>query len=113
MKRRKPLKRRTRLRRVNAQRRASRYILAYGGRERVRWMKGLPCIVTGCTRRPSDCAHIEAGGLGMKATADKTVPVCRLHHQELDAGKRRFEVKYNVDLQQLAAEYARQWESRA
>lgn len=65
---------------VNRERRKAETERAYGPPERRAWVKTLPCIV--CGETPSDNAHIEGGGMGRKADADRIVPLCRRHHTD-------------------------------
>jgi hypothetical protein len=74
----------------------------YGGWDRLAWGYGQPCLIVGCDTRdrrpgsvqPIECAHTENGGMGRKADSDRTVFVCWRHHDELDRGKKSFDLKY-------------------
>jgi hypothetical protein len=49
----------------------------YGTRERVAWMQGLPCLACGYAGpTPRQVAHTKSGGMGRKADAATTVPLC-------------------------------------
>lgn len=60
-------------------RKPSEYARIYGSRERVAWIKSLPCMECGGT--PCENAHITTGGMGRKAGADTIVPLCPKHHR--------------------------------
>jgi hypothetical protein len=91
--------------RVNKDRRDREFPRTYGSIERVQWVQRQPCIVPGCDRAPCVNMHVEGGGAGRKADADKIAPGCHVHHHELDTqGRQSFEAKYGIDLQ--AAAYA-------
>ncbi len=119
MKRKQPLKRRGSPRPVNTARKAREFARSFHSRARVEFVQSLPCIV--CGRTPSDSAHIEVLGMGIKADASKTVPLCTLwldgnigrgHHWELDNGDGRragFEQRYHVDLTAAAARTDAAW----
>lgn len=85
MKRSGPLKRTGRLsrampvKRMNRKRRTASRARAYGPQDRIRWMQGLPCLI--CGTRPSEVAHIRTGGMGRKADASQTVPLCSTCHR--------------------------------
>jgi hypothetical protein len=66
-----------------------------------------------CRYDPIEQAHVgKAGkGMGRKADADQTVPLCRFHHRILHhIGTQSFEQRYGVDLDALAAETERRWQ---
>ena len=107
-----PLKRKTRLRPVNAQRRKAAWIRAYGGKRRIAFVKSLPCIVqAGDCAGPIDVAHTKVGGMSRKADARFTVPLCRRHHRALHTvGRETFETTYAVNLEAAAALTELQWQ---
>ena len=74
------------------------------------WVRRHRCSVPGCSRLPIECAHVRTGtdgGLGLKPSDKWTISLCRLHHLEQHAiGERDFEAKYDLDLRQLAVEFA-------
>ena len=77
----------------------------YGGKKRTLFVKGLACIACGYQGWMVENAHIESGGTGRKADADKIVPLCGPHHRFLHTwGRYTFEKYYELD---LAAEAAR------
>lgn len=55
---------------------------------------------------PIDPCHTQNNGMGSKGPDSSCAPLCRLHHQEYDAGRRKFEYQYGVD---MAAEAAAWW----
>lgn len=75
------LKRKVRVKPRNPKRRQSEFARAYHSKERVEWVKSLPCCV--CSTVPSDNAHVGNGGAGRKAGYESIVPLCREHHREL------------------------------
>lgn len=104
-----------RIRKRNAKRRAKEFARAYGSKKRVKFVQSLPCLVDGCNRYPLArmVAHIETGGMGRKADANLTVPLCFHHHIEVlhRIGRESFEAKYGIDLQQLAADTESRWQA--
>lgn len=76
----------------------------YGSPERREWMARQPCII--CGKRPSVSAHIKTGGIGRKADARFTVPMCSDHHDEYDGrkvagGRATFLAKYSLTMDQM------------
>ena len=109
-------KRQTSIRKRNPKRQRSEFARAYGSKERVEWIQGLPCVA--CLQSPCDNAHIESGGKGRKADADKIVPLCSDRvgdegcHTELHrVGRYTFERIYRIDLKQEASEVESLWQS--
>lgn len=80
------------------------------------WVRRHSCCVPGCRRLPIECAHVRVGtdgGLGLKPPDKWTISLCRFHHLEQhEIGERAFEVKYDINLQLLALEFARRSTSR-
>jgi hypothetical protein len=116
----KPIARKTRVKKVNTKRRAKNKARAYGGEERVTWLKTLPCCVVG---RPSSPpvrhfgeivnAHITTGGMGRKADAKLCVPMCDYHHKNQHLfGTRGFELAYGIDLKAEAAKVEAAWQTQ-
>ena len=92
---------------VNA---ADTFARCYGSEARVEWVQSLPCVVEHCARGRSENAHVEGGGAGRKADANKIVPLCKTHHGELHRmGVEEFEGTYYVDLAALALDTERCW----
>lgn len=84
----------------------------YGSIARVQWVQRQPCIAVGCSRAPCVNMHVEGGGAGRKADADKIAPGCHIHHHELDTqGRKSFELKYGIDLQLAAARTEEAWQA--
>lgn len=108
------------VKRVNRKRKASEFARCYGSDERVQWVSEQWCVVrrTGvhnylcATSSKRHNAHIETGGAGRKADADKIVPLCPYHHRMLDEtlGRTAFERMYKISLMELAAETERLWQ---
>jgi hypothetical protein len=111
------------------QRRASERKRIYGSADRIRWLKSEPCAVCGMMG-PGFCevAHVKNGGMGKKADARYTIPLCPPHsvwdgsataapirkgcHRALhEMGAKSFEAKHGVDLLALADEYERKWQA--
>jgi hypothetical protein len=85
----------------------------YGSKARVAWVKRQPCIAPFCSLwQLAGCenAHIETGGMGRKADADKIVPACRRHHALMHSeGVAWFAFNYALDLPALAMETDKSW----
>jgi hypothetical protein len=75
------------------------------------WVRRHFCSVPGCRQLPIECAHVRGGtdgGLGMKPSDKWTISLCHTHHIEQHRiGEQRFEAKYDLDLIELAIEFAR------
>ena len=87
-----PMKRGQRIARVNRKRKASEFARCYHSRERVRFVKGLGCLICVAVGAEAyvasvgrcDNAHTETDGMGRKAGYDTIVPLCREHHRRYD-----------------------------
>ena len=55
-----------------------------------------------------DPAHTENNGTSSKGPDYSCVPLGRGHHREYDAGRKAFEKKYDIDMQETAKKY---WET--
>lgn len=53
--------------------------------------------------RQCDPAHTENNGMRSKGPDSSCAPLCRVAHQEYDAGRDAFEVKYGIDMKASAA----------
>jgi hypothetical protein len=84
-------------------RKPSEFARIYGSRERVRFIKSLPCCLC-CgialsdfapdAGNSSDNAHTgERSGMGRKADFDTIVPMCRLHHRRFDT----YDPPFNIE----------------
>lgn len=75
------------------------------------WVRKHYCCVPGCKRMPTECAHVRNGtdgGMGMKPSDKWAISLCEPHHLEQHAiGERAFEDRYDIDLSELACEFAR------
>ena len=53
------------------------------------WVRGLPCAVDGCTSWETEPHHLkgdgQASGVGLTAPDLLIMPVCRKHHEHLQA----------------------------
>lgn len=99
------------IRKKNHKRRAKEFTRCYGSEERVTQIKALPCAVPGCSRQPSDNAHVCNGGMGRKADWEWVVNLCRHHHTLLDdyyGSVAAFNEAYGVNLYELAEKLARE-----
>lgn len=100
------------LKSVNRKRKDREWKRAYGSEDRVRWVKQLNCLVCGAV--PSENAHIETGGTGRKADADRVVPLCAKHHTDpehgYDCNKATFEATHGLDLQAEAEKIEARWQ---
>ena len=84
----------------------------------LQWLRGFECVAMredpyGCDGRII-AHHVREGshaGTARKPPDDRTVPLCDAHHKWLhDHGEKQFDRKHNMNLQELAASYARQSE---
>jgi hypothetical protein len=75
------------------------------------WVRRHRCSVSGCQKLPIECAHVRTGtdgGLGLKPSDKWTISLCEFHHLEQHAiGESLFEAKYDLNLLELAKEFAR------
>ena len=74
------------------------------------WVRRHHCCVPGCLNIPIECAHVRTGtdgGVGLKPSDRWTVSLYSAHHAEQHRiGERQFEVRYGLDLGELAAAFA-------
>jgi hypothetical protein len=61
------------------------------------WIKGFTCIVCGSTRRIDPC-HYGPHALSQKASDLKCIPLCRKHHDALDADPQGFAARHDLDI---------------
>lgn len=79
------------------------------------WLKERACVVCSRDKRRrnrdgskfiqwglSDPAHTLNNGMRSKGPDSSCVPLCRVHHEEYDAGRKAFEAKYGIDMQNEA-----------
>ena len=85
-----------------------------------RWVKSHGCCVPECRAVSVDFAHLRSAanvGLGQTPHDIFGISLCRLHHDEQHRlGAEVFGNRYDIDLWELAAEFARRspdWEMRA
>lgn len=75
------------------------------------WVRRHRCSVRGCRNVPIECAHVRNGtdgGLGMKPSDQWTISLCHVHHVEQHKiGEAAFELRYDLNLIELAEEFAR------
>jgi hypothetical protein len=94
---------------IGKTRKPSETLRAYGPPARRRFVTALPCVycvavspmfaLVGGKRHQ---AHVETGGTGRKADADKIVPLCASHHRRYD------EHRFPFDMQE-ARDYVKSW----
>jgi len=74
------------------------------------WVRRHRCSVPGCRNLPIECAHVRTGtdgGLGLKPSDKWTISLCQLHHLEQhEIGEAAFELRYDLNLIELASEFA-------
>jgi len=78
-----------------------------------KWLRTFPCSVEGC-ESPSECAHVKSQGAGGDDVG-ACVPLCAGHHRfDLHQyGIATFQLRYGLDLAQIAAGYGEAWVQRA
>ena len=106
-----------RLRPVNRERRDSEWKRAYGTTGRVEWVSVQRCLGCGWkgVRDLSPCEnhHIQTGGMGRKADADKIIPLCKGCHIEWHQhGRRTFEEAHRMDADAAARDIEQAWKQR-
>lgn len=74
------------------------------------WIRKHRCSVPDCQRLPVECAHVRTGtdgGAGMKPSDKWAISLCEYHHREQHSiGEKAFAAKYDIDLLELAREFA-------
>ena len=112
----KPLKRSGRPKARNAKRKASEFARCYHSKERVEFVKSLPCFATGI-RGKSDNAHVTrdgSEGMGRKGGYRCIAPLTREAHRLWDTNPVRFTERYGeFDGEAMAAWTQREWERHA
>jgi len=75
------------------------------------WVRKHYCSVPGCKRMPVECAHVRVGadgGVGLKPSDCWAISLCEHHHREQHSiGERAFEQRHDIDLSEIAREFAR------
>lgn len=88
------------VKKVNVKRKRAAFAHAYHSKERVRFVKSLPCTACAAlsalfaigTAGASDNAHTESGeGKGLKAHYTTIIPLCRGHHTRYDEYRTPFD----------------------
>jgi hypothetical protein len=96
---------------VNAKRKAREFARAYGSKERVAWVKSLPCVACTSNGR-SDNHHICGDGAGRKADHTSIIPLCRACHLAWHRfGRRYVEVRAGFKAEQVAAATEQRWQT--
>ncbi len=80
---------------------ASEFARVYGSKERVEWVKSLPCV--GCGIGPSVNAHTVGGGTSRKADAETIAPLCHWCHLKYDQHRAPFDTEASRALMIVAA----------
>ena len=100
---------------TNAARRRKEWARAYGSKERVAFVKSLPCATCHATEGIEN-AHIRTGGKGRKADYVAIVPLCRsnsygegCHNYLHRVGRASFEWAWGIDLDAAAAATEKAW----
>lgn len=68
------------------------------------WVREQPCLICGVS--PCDPHHLNmqgkhSGGMGLKTSDYRTVPLCREHHSEYHSrGRASFEIRHCIDLRE-------------
>jgi hypothetical protein len=74
------------------------------------WVRRHHCSVPGCKALPIECAHVRRGtdgGMGFKPSDCWVISLCSHHHREQhQLGEGSFEIKYGLDLVELAEAFA-------
>lgn len=75
------------------------------------------CMVRGCKRRWVESAHTGPHGTGLKASDDKTVPLCRWHHRQAkdslhDIGPVKFQALHRISFPEKILELRSEYERR-
>ena len=92
-----------RVKRKNVKRAKETFERCYGSAERAAFVQRLPSVVSGTG--PCENVHVRGGGASYKADAKWIVPMTKAEHAELhQIGKRTFEQKYALHLDELAEE---------
>lgn len=75
------------------------------------WVRKHHCSVPECLALPIECAHVRRGtdgGMSLKSSDRWTISLCAMHHREQHSlGEHSFEIKYSLDLMEIAEEFAR------
>lgn len=80
----------------------------YGTEARQTWLRERGCLA--CGQRPVELAHVENGGMGRKANADRLVPLCATHHRMQHAlGVESFDGVFAVELRGVSL---KEWATR-
>jgi hypothetical protein len=120
---RKPIAKKTSIKKRNRNRHAKNHVRSHGESPRIEFVKALPCLV--CGYSPCEVAHVGNGGMSRKSDASKTVPLCGMgwrrvgrtdaiwegHHRESHRfGIETFQAKYGVNMEDEAAKVEAKWQ---
>jgi|SRR5882672_4020261 len=107
--------RKSRVKPVNAKRKAKELLRTFGPPERREWMKLMPCVADCCPHKTEN-VHTKGGGGSRRADARFIVPMCRFHHRYLhdhgEAGLRRMFMPTALPLVEIAANYELLWQEQ-
>ncbi len=77
-----------------------------------KWVGQHECCVPGCKARPIEVAHLRNGtdaAMGRKASDWYCISLCRDHHSEQHRiGEPGFQKAHNINMHELAAEFAKE-----
>jgi hypothetical protein len=95
----------------DAARKEREFARKYDSLDRVFYVStALNCVVPDCDALGDmQNAHVETGGTGRKANADRVVPMCERHHEH-HRGRLTFAEKYGLDLDVSARLTETQWQ---
>ena len=108
MDRRKPLTRKTPMKKRNEKRRERLFEEQFGSVAFVKWVNLQECAIPGCGGWPCEAAHVVSRGAG--GTAADIIPLCKTHHQnQHDVGIETFASEHGVDTRALAEWTQARW----
>ena len=86
-----------------------------------RWIRSFACVVCG-QRYGIEAAHTgphgvgavpgQHRGIGQKSADSSCLPLCKWHHRELHQGVAAFAERYELDPQNLVAQFNELWKER-
>ena len=71
----------------------------------LKWIESLPCCIRGDRSREIHAHHCNGGGMGGKCSDFETAPLSADLHKEChDNGKKTFQLKYNINFNEIVRE---------
>lgn len=108
----KPLRAKKPMKRRNPERAARRFAESFHSPEFVAWVHSLGCCIPGCRSEEIEAAHVTSRARG--GTWEDVVGMCNRHHFESHTiGQHRFQRKYGIDLESIAAATCLRWKQFA